>query len=181
MFSLTQDDKDAVEGLSDEKPIRLDGVSKNDFEQLLKVLFHRKLGPLPCLPVSIEEWTSVLKLSTTWEFKVTRQAAIDALDVLQIGPVDRVALARKYNIKSWLLPALNKLAQRPKPTSLEEAGRMGIDFALKLASVREGITATHTSPPQLHLSQTSRVILGSSRDDVQSLDFTSQIRTAFGL
>ncbi|KAG6330948.1 hypothetical protein ID866_8141 [Astraeus odoratus] len=180
MFSLPQGDKDTVEGLRDEKPIRLDGVSKNDFEQLLKALFHRKHGSLPCLPVSIEEWTSVLKLSMTWDFKAIRQAAIDALDVSQIGPVDRVVLARQYDIKDWLLPALNQLARRHEPTSLEEAGRMGIDFALKLASVRERIMMIYTSSHSGY-THTAQLTLGDSRDKVQSLDFTPQIRTVFAL
>ncbi|KAG6328814.1 hypothetical protein ID866_10276 [Astraeus odoratus] len=180
MFSLPQGDQVTVEGLSDENPIRLDGVSKNDFEQLLKALFHRKHGSLPCLPDGIEEWTSVLKLSTTWDFKAVRQAAIDVLNVSQIGPVDRVVLARQYDIKDWLLPALNHLAQRPEPTSLEEAGRMGIDFALKLASVREriAVTYTYTNSPY---EQFTRFMLGNSRANVQSLDFSEQIRTVFAL
>lgn len=44
MFSMPQGGQSAVEGLSDDRPIRLDGVSKHDFEQLLKALFHRSVG-----------------------------------------------------------------------------------------------------------------------------------------
>ncbi|KAI6140493.1 hypothetical protein BKA82DRAFT_164299 [Pisolithus tinctorius] len=44
-FSSPQGDgsevRSTLERLSDEKPIRLDGVQKSDFEQLLKVLFRR--------------------------------------------------------------------------------------------------------------------------------------------
>ena len=43
MFSMPQGSQSTVEGLSDDKPIRLDGVAKNDFEQLLKALFHRSV------------------------------------------------------------------------------------------------------------------------------------------
>jgi len=43
MFSMPQGSQDTVEGLSDDKPIRLDGVTKHDFEQLLKALFHRSV------------------------------------------------------------------------------------------------------------------------------------------
>ena len=43
MFSMPQGSQNMVEGLSDDKPIRLDGVAKNDFEQLLKALFRRSV------------------------------------------------------------------------------------------------------------------------------------------
>ena len=39
MFLLPQGE--IVEGLDDERPIKLDGIAKSDFEQLLKVLLFR--------------------------------------------------------------------------------------------------------------------------------------------
>ncbi|KAG6330947.1 hypothetical protein ID866_8140, partial [Astraeus odoratus] len=152
-----------VRDVWNEKPIQLDGVSKDDFEQFLKVLFHRKHGSLPYLPVEIHEWTSVLKLSTAWDFQATRQAAIDALHASQIEPVDRVVLAQQYDIKDWLLPALNQLAQRVEPISLEEAGQIGVDFALK-------VTWNYT------------LFVSDSRDNAaQGFDYSEAIRTIFAL
>ncbi|KAI6097977.1 hypothetical protein EDD16DRAFT_1769416 [Pisolithus croceorrhizus] len=144
MFSLPQGSSVVVEGTSDENAIRIDRTSKDDFEQLLKALLHRKYGSQPNLPHGIEQWTSVLKLSTAWNFERLRQAAIDALTESGIGAVDRVVLSQRYYIKNWLLPALNELARRPEPIILEEAQRMGIDIALKLASVRERVTIRST-------------------------------------
>ncbi|KAI6137464.1 hypothetical protein EDD17DRAFT_1501728, partial [Pisolithus thermaeus] len=148
MFSLPQGSSVVVEGTGDENPIRIDRTSKDDFEQLLKALLHRKYGSQPNLPHGIEQWTSVLKLSTAWNFERLRQAAIDALTESGIGAVDRV-LSQRYYIKNWLLPALNELARRPEPITLEEAQRMGIDIALKLASVRERVTVTVQAHPCL--------------------------------
>ncbi|KAG6333533.1 hypothetical protein ID866_5558 [Astraeus odoratus] len=138
MFSIPQGDKAVVEGLCDENPIRLDGVTKDDFEQLLKALFCRQNGSQPPLPDNVKQWTSVLKLSTMWDFQIVRQSAIRALDSLQIDPVDRVALAQQYDIQEWLVPALNELAKRLEPISFEEGCRMGFDTALKLASLGLG-------------------------------------------
>lgn len=39
MFFLPQGG--TVEGLDDERPIKLDGITKDEFEQLLRVLLHR--------------------------------------------------------------------------------------------------------------------------------------------
>ncbi|KAI6106215.1 hypothetical protein EV401DRAFT_2060475 [Pisolithus croceorrhizus] len=153
MFSLRQGSSVVVEGTSDENPIRIDRTSKDDFEQLLKALLHRLavdcsrqsievFGSQANLPHGFEQWTSVLKLSTAWNFERLRQAAIDALTESGIGAVDRAVLSQRYYIKNWLLPALNELARRPEPITLEEARRMGVDIALKLASVRERVTVT---------------------------------------
>ncbi|KAF8836862.1 hypothetical protein BDN67DRAFT_1014319 [Paxillus ammoniavirescens] len=54
-----------------------------------------------------------------------------------MSPVDKVALAMQYNIKDWLLPALNAIAQWPKPIGAGDVDRLGLDVALKIASVRE--------------------------------------------
>lgn len=192
MFSMPQGSQNMVEGQSDDKPIRLDGVTKNDFEQLLKALFHRLVrsnqfmvlrhlddnealhrhhGAVPGLPLTVDEWASVLKLSTKWEFKMLRQAAIDALIALQIGPVDRIVLARQYDIRHWMVPALNELAKRPQPLGLEEGTKLGLETALKLASVRERVMISG-----------SNVYVAAARDArAQNLDFSQAISATFVL
>ncbi|KAI6124045.1 hypothetical protein EDD16DRAFT_1704033 [Pisolithus croceorrhizus] len=188
-------DSVAVEGTNDENPIRIDGTSKNDFEQLMKALLYRKYGSQPNLPHGIEQWTSVLKLSTAWNFERLRQAAIDALMESRIGAVDRVVLSQRYYVKNWLLPALNELAKRAEPITLEEGRRMGIVIALKLASVRErvtvttvrvaGIVQTYSNPaifgtPNQPNNSSHDVAVGSCRDPrMQNCDFSSQIRSTF--
>ncbi|KAI6143894.1 hypothetical protein BKA82DRAFT_948055 [Pisolithus tinctorius] len=197
MFSLPQGDGIVMEGSSDEIPIQLHGTSKDDFEQLLKALLHRKYSSQPNLPQNIEQWTSVLKLSTAWSFEKLRQASIDALIESGIGAVDRVVLSQQYDIKSWLLPALNELAKRPEPITLEEANQMGIDIALKLASVRERVTVeTNCSSSRSVFGQpqyfggsayvtqvpndSNSVAVGSCRDPrMQNCDFSDQIRSTF--
>ncbi|KAI6037789.1 hypothetical protein EDC04DRAFT_3091086 [Pisolithus marmoratus] len=190
MFALPQGDGNNIEGLSDETPIRLLGVSKEDFEQLLKVLFNRRHGRPPCLPDTIEQWMSVLKLSTTWGFEEVRTAAIDALMVSGVSTIDRLVLGRKYDISSreWLLPALNELAQRAEPIGFEEASRMGFDTALKLAAVRERLAL---SKPQGYYdldggyrtqSSERKFVVAASRDiSTQRLDFSNQIIATFNL
>lgn len=100
-----------------------------------------------------------------------RQAAIDALLALQIGPIERIVLARQYDIRHWLVPALNELAKRIQPLSPEEGTKLGLETALKLASVRERVMISGNS-----------VYVGASRDQrAQNLDFSSAICTTFVL
>ncbi|KAI6017446.1 hypothetical protein EDC04DRAFT_2608067 [Pisolithus marmoratus] len=183
MFSLPQGDNTVVEGLSDEHPIRIDGTRKDDFEQLLKALLHRKYGSQPNMPHGIEQWTSVLKLSTRWSFEKLRQASIDGLMESGIGAIDRVVLSQQYHVTNWLLPALNELARRPEPITLEEAKRMGIDIALKLASVRERgtvIARNNCCCYGIRRPDDDDVVVSSCRDPrIQNGDFSDQIRSTF--
>ncbi|KAI6009572.1 hypothetical protein F5J12DRAFT_824261 [Pisolithus orientalis] len=200
MFSLPQGDGIIVEGSSDEIPIQLHGTSKDDFEQLLKALLHRKYGSQPDLPQSIEQWTSVLKLSTAWSFETLHQVSINALMESGIGAVDRAVLSQQYDIKGWLLPALNEWAKRPEPITLEEVNRVGIDIAIRLASVRERVTVKASCSccrptrkpkneypvdgPYGYATQerddNNGVAVGSCRDPrMQNCDFSNQIRSTF--
>ncbi|KIJ63370.1 hypothetical protein HYDPIDRAFT_113359 [Hydnomerulius pinastri MD-312] len=155
MFMLPVGDPTNVEGLSNAKPIRLEGIKTDDFDQFLKALLHRSNGQCQDLPVGYEQWTSVLKLSTLWEFTGLRQRAIDTLSALSIPAVEKIVLAYRYNATTWLLPAMNELAQRPEALTVEEAGRLGFEIAFKLASVREQL-ALRTVSRSLRCSCHSR-------------------------
>ncbi|KAK0494907.1 hypothetical protein EDD18DRAFT_1076297 [Armillaria luteobubalina] len=62
MFSLPQAETSTAEGDSDDKPIQLQGVSRVDFERLLEFMYRRNAASP--LKASLEEWISILKLST---------------------------------------------------------------------------------------------------------------------
>ncbi len=88
--------------------------------------------------LSVDEWVSVLKLTTMWQFPVLRKAAIDNLKpLLGEDPVRWIGLARTYDVHEWMFPALDKLAQRREPLRLHEAELLGIATAVKMAEVRE--------------------------------------------
>ncbi|KAL4075296.1 hypothetical protein V8B97DRAFT_1915899 [Scleroderma yunnanense] len=204
IFLLPQDED--IGRLSNERPIKLDGIAKFDFEQLLKVLFYRNYGTSPCLPNNVAQWTSVLKLSTLWEFDQLRKAAINALsNSLHNRPLDRFILSRQYDITGWSLPALNELAQRPESISLEEGNRLGIETALKIASVREhvqlqsfegtlecnvnsivtrqgGFVMGHyRGEAHEHTYTSNRLVIGSRDPATRLLEFTPLLRTTFNL
>jgi hypothetical protein len=51
--------------------------------------------------------------------------------------LDKVVLVRKYGIKEWYLKTYIALATRPASLTYEEGEKLGFDFALKIAKVRE--------------------------------------------
>lgn len=96
--------------------------------------------------LSPEEWMSVLKLSTVWEFDAIRTTAIDELDEYgKCDPILRIIVAKRFNIPQWFLPAVNHFAQRteaPDDHDLERLLSIGspsgvFKFLLKVGQLRE--------------------------------------------
>ena len=97
-------------------------------------------------PRTADEWTSILSLATRWDFAGVRALAIAHFrthaDALGLTPVDRILLARAYDIPrtgdgGWLLAAHTALCTRAEPLSLAEAARLGVETAARVAQLRE--------------------------------------------
>ncbi|KIO06259.1 hypothetical protein M404DRAFT_998921, partial [Pisolithus tinctorius Marx 270] len=77
-----------------------------------------------------------------WEFTNLRTTAMSWLDTdATLDHVEKIVLAAQYGTDEWLLRSLLALAKKPDPISVEEGRRLGLEVALKLASVREQLTA----------------------------------------
>ncbi|KAJ3881059.1 hypothetical protein F5051DRAFT_426117 [Lentinula edodes] len=127
-----------TEGLTDENPIHLDGVSNADFVQLLTILAPPQRFKDPTPKLTFDEWTSVLKLSDMWCMDVVKEHAISTMNSLSgVDPVDKVVVARKYGITSWLTPTINVIIQRSEPWSERDVERLGLSTVLKLAEFRD--------------------------------------------
>jgi hypothetical protein len=74
-----------------------------------------------------------------WQFQDIRARAIKALDslTLSMDPVDKIVMARKFDVSQWLVTSLHALIQREKPLDLSEGNRLGMEWVLKVAEVRE--------------------------------------------
>jgi hypothetical protein len=127
------------DGTNDNRPIRLDGIRKDDFRQLLRILYPSFSHPRQLDNLTVTQWVSVLKLATMWSFSGVRASAVDALTAMTIEPVEKVRLAVLYDVPQWLLPAFVELARRPKPPTLAEARILGLETVTKLAEVRESL------------------------------------------
>lgn len=86
----------------------------------------------------LEKWTSVLKLSTMWNLTTIRRLAIGAMTPLLVDPVQKIVLARNYDVDEWLLPGLNRLVQRAESLSLNDFHKLGPDIVIAVAAIREG-------------------------------------------
>jgi hypothetical protein len=159
MFHLPIPANGVPDGHSKDKPLRLEGIEKTDFKQLLRVMYPRsvdrlsnKSNELIARPIrrrnfgreetlTAPEWMSVLKLSSMWEFGEIRKLAIRRLSQLTIDAVEKVVIARDYHIAEWLIPSINVLAQRKKPMGVLDVNRLGWDYVLKIGEVRESFSA----------------------------------------
>ncbi|KAF6755689.1 hypothetical protein DFP72DRAFT_1008645 [Ephemerocybe angulata] len=151
-----------VEGQSDDNPIVLEGYTSSEFRNLLKILYPSALKVeqvhlqedsedvtlSTSINLSKDEWLSILELSNVWEMDVVRATAIAELTSNDMTtPLEKVVLARKYRISTWLEQGLCDLvSQRPGSiTSLDTLGvTLGWETAARVVSIREQLqSAAH--------------------------------------
>ncbi|KAJ6491747.1 hypothetical protein C8R47DRAFT_438491 [Mycena vitilis] len=140
-FSLPQP-AEGAEGSDDKLPFKLDGIKRADFEALLKVIYP--MTAVPKTPdLKEDEWISVLTLSTQWDFIEVRDLAILRLTVYaqNLGPAERITLARKFDVSSWLRSGYTDLARRKMAITSEEAAKIGWEEALQICRLREAAIA----------------------------------------
>ncbi|KAJ3720794.1 hypothetical protein DFJ43DRAFT_970257, partial [Lentinula guzmanii] len=127
-----------AEGLTDENPIRLDGVLHDDFVKLLTILAPPQRFKEPVPTLSFSEWTSVLKLADMWCMDVVKEHAIATMNqISKVDPIDKVVVARKYGVNSWLVPSFDALLRRSQPWDEQDVERLGLSTVLKLVELRD--------------------------------------------
>ncbi|KDQ51208.1 hypothetical protein JAAARDRAFT_199247 [Jaapia argillacea MUCL 33604] len=155
MFQLPTQGAD-VDGSSDENPLRLEGIKKKDFVRLLRIMYPKNHNKHDI--TTSEEWLSILKLSSMWNFETIRDTAIRTLSskssrMKPISVVDRMQLGMKYHMPMWVAWGATDLAKRLESVSVEEAKEMGVEFAIRITQVRErwhrlGCTCNHPLSPR---------------------------------
>ncbi|KAJ3773307.1 hypothetical protein FB446DRAFT_641968, partial [Lentinula raphanica] len=137
--SYFQDMADKLtDGLTRENPIILNGISRNDFRQLLRVLcFPRNFKSEPEV-LSFPQWEAVLRLSKKWGMNEVKTHAISTVAKLpNVDPVDKIVLARTYDIHSWLAPAFNDILQRSRSLTEGDVEKLGVPTAVRLMGLRD--------------------------------------------
>ncbi|CAL1703063.1 unnamed protein product [Somion occarium] len=176
------------EGLSDQNPIRLDGISSKDFRALLKYMFPQVIDPsADSRNLLTEEWISILKLSTMWNMVDHRKSSIQNLRMrFDYDPVTRVVLAQSHGIDEWLLPAYLQPAHRKEPLSALESSRLGYETAFKIVEARERaysnmLTQTHAGPFGTLSASTSFGVPRTHAHPITTYDMTETIKDIFGI
>ncbi|KAK7044820.1 hypothetical protein R3P38DRAFT_3308623 [Favolaschia claudopus] len=151
MFTFPSRTDVPCEGQTDENPVVLGGIHTAEFEALLNVLYPLNYPTLLSNEEgpnwnTKEDWISVLKLATRWNFLAARKSAIDRLRASgDIDDIELILLARQYDIADWLRAGYTNLAQRAERISEEEAQKIGWDTAYRLGHMRElGLQDRHS-------------------------------------
>ena len=88
----------------------------------------------------MEDWTSILRLATKWNFLSLRELAVERLLAIT-SPIDKVVLGHTFDLPKWLPLAYAQLCERAKPLTTEEGKRLGelgpvgVDIVIRLWQV----------------------------------------------
>ncbi|KAI0784839.1 hypothetical protein C8Q75DRAFT_777799 [Abortiporus biennis] len=141
LFSLPSGEKKSEEGTTDETAIFLPDVTSRQMELLLEHFYTSTRRDKKVW--TIEDLKDLLSISSRFLFKDLRTTVIEQIDTVQpaesIPPIDKIMLARKYDVPHWIIPTYASLCTRDESISTVEATRLGIDLTMKLCRVREKV------------------------------------------
>ncbi|KAH6908532.1 hypothetical protein BKA70DRAFT_1280105 [Coprinopsis sp. MPI-PUGE-AT-0042] len=164
MFLVDRGDQ----GHTDDNPILLEGFLSNDFESLLRIIFPQSVfTDFPDSPsLSKEEWEGVLKLSTVWEMDKIRTMAVERLSSMQLGPLEKIKLAKDYRVPLWLSEGIETLAAEFEKHSIDDISlTLGWEKAARFANViaREQIQQNDVVHKSRILCYQCKSVLGSAK------------------
>jgi len=144
--------------------IHLEDVQAKDFDQMLSIFYPSTWSTIHPDTKTVDEWTSVLRLATTWNFTSLRKLAVDRLSKIT-SPIEKILLSYRFDIPQWLPLAYASLCERSKPLSIEEGrqlfelGGIGGDIIILLNQARHELTrnpgnTVATPPPTFSRSTT---------------------------
>lgn len=187
MFRLPVAPGATPDGATDEQPLQLSGVNRDDFRQLLRVMFPTRI--LVPENLSVRQWTSVLNLAVFWDMNdLSRnivnnlfQMNLNASDSLEdwmvlldicirhhipeartlamlrlssmvssAGGSEKVVLARRYRMSTWLNDGLRTLVERTEFFSDAEQKHLGWETIFKLCRLREKYRTSSNRPGKLY-------------------------------
>ncbi|KAI0030316.1 hypothetical protein K488DRAFT_22622, partial [Vararia minispora EC-137] len=114
----------------------LDDIRSHDLDALLAILYPKDYDNHDLTFQA--EWASVLKLASRWSFPSIRALAIRRLEpFLADSPLERLVLARLYDIAQWVDLALQDLALREHSLQEDEMRQMTYADIALVVTVRE--------------------------------------------
>jgi len=131
-----------VEGLTEQQPICLSGIKREEFEHLLGAMYNENLACSS--PISKDTLLSIFRLADMWLLDEIRAATLARLHPHFSSPfpnalVDKLQFATRYNVPEWTIEACMELATRPAPLSPSEAAQLGQGTVFALMAARESI------------------------------------------
>ncbi|CAE6446118.1 unnamed protein product [Rhizoctonia solani] len=128
------EDPQSGEGSSNH-PIVMNGITASDFAALLKILYARRC-PSHQSATEVPLIIPAFRLANVLKFF---ELCAELLPIVEkdLGDVEKVVLAREFEIKEWLAPAHVRLCQREAPLTNAEARKLGVDSVLIISLMRE--------------------------------------------
>ncbi|KAF8596256.1 hypothetical protein BDV93DRAFT_418126, partial [Ceratobasidium sp. AG-I] len=80
---------------------------------------------------------SALLLATRYDHPTLRTFAIAKLENAKLSAIERIRVAREFNIPSWEEPAYLELCEREEAITISEAGVLGLEAVVQVAKIRE--------------------------------------------
>src|SRR5882762_2875371 len=152
--------QEGVEGGTDATPIPLPGVTRHEFETLLNYLYKGydmlsntllvrsdvsgfDISMHNDIRFSHRRWIALLSIASRYDMDKIRERAIKQISRAQpsVDPVDKIILAEKHDISTWLVPAYIALCHRETTLEESEAMKLGLSVTVKLNRAREAVRA----------------------------------------
>ncbi|CUA76754.1 hypothetical protein RSOLAG22IIIB_02226 [Rhizoctonia solani] len=110
-------------------------IPVEDLLRMLRVLYATTLeGPFE---FDIPTLVSSLHLATEYEYPALREYAIRHLEGAELTAIQRIEIARKFDLPSWEKPAYIDLCNRDEAITEEEAKILGIAALVRISKIRE--------------------------------------------
>ncbi|KAF8599379.1 hypothetical protein BDV93DRAFT_560462 [Ceratobasidium sp. AG-I] len=106
-----------------------------EFRRAFKILYASAVeGPFDFDRTTL---ASALLLATRYDYSALRTFAINKLENTELSAVERIRLAREFDIPSWEEPAYLELCERDEAITMSEAGVLGLEAVVHVAKIRE--------------------------------------------
>ncbi|KAI6154588.1 hypothetical protein BKA82DRAFT_166266 [Pisolithus tinctorius] len=125
------------DGVDEEHPIKLPGISGGEFEHLVSWMYH--VGSVHH-DRNLPSLVAILKVSRLWQIDNSIDWAIAHLNQLNLSAVTKLELACKYTIPQWIPPSVCLLLLNPLSAITEdEAYCLGIRVYSIIAKAHEAL------------------------------------------
>lgn len=88
---------------------------------------------------SKDDWCNLLSISHRYDCERARERSIKEINKLvpPLADVDKITMAKRFEVEEWLLPACVALVERQAPLTSAEAHKLGLPTTVLLSEARE--------------------------------------------
>jgi hypothetical protein len=109
----------------------------------------------------MQQWLSVLVLSTLWDMLNIRALAIKQVRAA-LGPDcpshTLLNLGQTHHVDQWVMHSIVCLVERAEPMALSDVEIIGIENVLKISSIRETLySGRFTNKPRIGVAEINRI------------------------